>query len=209
VLWDEYVRLERLGLRAEALDKVRSVVASVRVYPALDRGAFADAIVATVASAGSTTMPLRQPLIEGVVLPHLLERHDEDERGSARALLAVVDQLDSASCRQMAGERNLSRGALLEHALVQEPEAHDLRVRWLEHAASSFAYALHELPAGVLYGMDGASIAECEELLEELDGADRRAIAWGLVDRYRAIFADCSNVIGGLRTMLALVEGPG
>ncbi|MCW1921830.1 hypothetical protein OKA05_04655 [Luteolibacter arcticus] len=40
---------------------------------------------------------------------------------------------------------------------------------------SRFDYALHELPLGVLYGHDGATIEECGELLEELEGYERLA----------------------------------
>jgi hypothetical protein len=34
--------------------------------------------------------------------------------------------------------------------------------------ANQFDYAIHELPAGVLYGSDGATIEQCKELFSEL-----------------------------------------
>jgi hypothetical protein len=45
---------------------------------------------------------------------------------------------------------------------------------------SRFEYALHELPTGVLYGHDGATIEQCGELLEELADYKRLADEAGL-----------------------------
>ncbi|MFD6611841.1 hypothetical protein ACFWD1_23520 [Micromonospora chalcea] len=47
--------------------------------------------------------------------------------------------------------------------------------RWLEHA-------VHELPAGVLWGADGATPAQCAEMLDGLDEFARTCARLGLDD---------------------------
>jgi hypothetical protein len=52
------------------------------------------------------------------------------------------------------------------------PSAKELKARY-KVLLSSLRYAVHELPAGVLYGKDGAAAKECAELMEELNEFER------------------------------------
>jgi hypothetical protein len=52
-------------------------------------------------------------------------------------------------------------------------------MRLLQYMRSSFEYALHELPAGILYGQNGASIEECAELLNDLAVYERLSAEFG------------------------------
>ncbi len=38
---------------------------------------------------------------------------------------------------------------------------------------SRLDYVLHELPSGVLYGQDGATVEQCDELIKELSDYER------------------------------------
>ncbi|MFI7247071.1 hypothetical protein [Micromonospora chalcea] len=55
--------------------------------------------------------------------------------------------------------------------------------RWLEHA-------VHELPAGVLWGADGATPAQCAEMLDGLDEFARTCARLGL-DDHTGFIEDC------------------
>ncbi|MFJ1542515.1 hypothetical protein ACIODS_28655 [Micromonospora chalcea] len=55
--------------------------------------------------------------------------------------------------------------------------------RWLEHA-------VHELPAGVLWGADGATPAQCAEMLDGLDDFARTCARLGL-DDHTGFIEDC------------------
>jgi hypothetical protein len=52
-------------------------------------------------------------------------------------------------------------------------------------------YSLHEVPAGVLYGVDGASPEQCQELEEELDGFYRLVAQEQMQERYAELFRAC------------------
>jgi hypothetical protein len=57
----------------------------------------------------------------------------------------------------------LSNPPLREDALVAQYEA----------MLRALRYAVHELPAGVLYGHDGANAKQCEELMADLQDFER------------------------------------
>ena len=47
-------------------------------------------------------------------------------------------------------------------------------------------YSIHEIPAGVLYGINGASIAECQALLEEVEEFRQLAHNTQLLQQYES-----------------------
>jgi hypothetical protein len=55
---------------------------------------------------------------------------------------------------------------------------------------SRFDYVLHELPNGVLYGRDGATIEQCHELIEELSDYERLARELGSEDPDTELIAE-------------------
>ncbi len=58
---------------------------------------------------------------------------------------------------------------LLRAAVRQNPNDHASRRRLVVCLAGHLRHSLHELPAGVLYGMDGATPDQCLELEGELE----------------------------------------
>ena len=67
---------------------------------------------------------------------------------------------------------------------------------------SRFDYALHELPAGVLYGHDGATIEQCDELLVELSDYERLAMEFGAEEEDRELIAQSRFHIPAYRRYL-------
>lgn len=57
-------------------------------------------------------------------------------------------------------------------------------------ARDGFAYAVHELPLGVLDDANGATPGACQEMLEDLDGFDRLCVRLGL-DDHRPFIDGC------------------
>jgi hypothetical protein len=57
---------------------------------------------------------------------------------------------------------------LLREALRVDPSDVKARRGLIENEARYLQYTIHELPAGVLYGHNSASIEECSELLSQL-----------------------------------------
>jgi hypothetical protein len=79
-------------------------------------------------------------------------------------------------------ERNVL--GMLRAVLRVDPGNREARQQLIGKLADGFHYMLHEVPAGVLYGADGATETECGELLEDVDEFDRLIFAEGMVDRY-------------------------
>ncbi len=57
--------------------------------------------------------------------------------------------------------------ALFKRAFATRPQDEELRRLLLSSLRQGFAYAQHEWPSGILYGINGAAIAECEEIALE------------------------------------------
>lgn len=114
---------------------------------------------------------VRFPLFNRLVGPILVAGVLAGRPASARHL-ATFDQFLSA--KAATGLKHLpeslrSVAALLIEALRVAPDDNVARNRLVENRARYLSYTLHELPSGVLYGCDGASIYECDELMALLD----------------------------------------
>ena len=57
---------------------------------------------------------------------------------------------------------------LLAQAYRRDPDDVQTQNALIQHYAQQFAYAVHEVPSGVLYSYDGATVAECEEWQKDL-----------------------------------------
>ena len=71
--------------------------------------------------------------------------------------------------------------SLLAEAVRLDPTDDIARRRLIERDASYLEYTLHELPVGVLCGVDGASPNECEDLLAPSSASSRDM--WRLRDK--------------------------
>ncbi|HYH69016.1 MAG TPA: hypothetical protein VD866_30255 [Urbifossiella sp.] len=136
---------------------------------------------------------IRTPLFALAVFPALLAGHRAGLPGCARWLAGLAQHLyRSPSSRVQLPEDEQTELGLLRAAVRVDPHDHDSRRRLVEHLAGRLRYSLHELPSGVLYGMDGATPEECRELLEgELDEFEALLAGGGPGPDYRGLVTDC------------------
>jgi hypothetical protein len=189
--WTEYLVAER--------DRIRHVM-----MPALDR--FLDALLALtpeiwqrwakdlardVADDGAD-LPVRFPLFRRAVLPALERGVIDREPGCAR-WLSHFEQLMFHPLPESMLPANL-RGAegLLEEALRVDPEDDRARRLLIKRRGSYLVYTLHELPSGVLYGHNGATPEECDELLALLADFRTHVTRLGESAEYSELVADCN-----------------
>ena len=66
------------------------------------------------------------------------------------------------------GLSSLSPIDLLSEAFRRDPEDAWTQDLLIEKMAQQFGYAVHEVPSGVLYGTNGATVAECQEWESDL-----------------------------------------
>lgn len=115
-------------------------------------------------------IPVRSPLFKDVLFPAL---HDAICSGAAEPVrwLAGFSQLlyHSKEALEKLPEDMRSEFGLLCEAVRRNPQDAKSKQRLRDLHQSRFDYVLHELPVGVLYGHDGATIEQCAELLAELE----------------------------------------
>jgi hypothetical protein len=66
-------------------------------------------------------------------------------------------------------DKNYSSIETIKKGLLTDPNDIDLLKPLEAHISNYIDYSLHELPSGVLYGTNGATIEQCDELLEDIE----------------------------------------
>jgi hypothetical protein len=135
---------------------------------------------------------IRMPLFERAVFPALLAGHRAGLPGCARWLADLAQHLyRSPASRAQLPEDEQTELGLLRAAVRQDASDHVSRRRLVAVLAERLRYSLHELPAGVLYGMDGATPEECLELEQELDEFVGLVAGTNDGPAYRELVATC------------------
>lgn len=191
-LWQAYLAAERTGARQvwkKALDQF--VAALLAQGPSVaDR--WARALAERVVD-GAEPQSVRFPLFREVLVPALVRGVQANEAGSARWLGCLMGRWaqNSNLLEALPEEMRTSRGLLLAALRL---DAGDQRARraLVEEMAAYLAYTLHELPAGVLYGFDGATVEQCRDLTEMLSEFREQVRLLG-ESRYAELIADCEQ----------------
>jgi hypothetical protein len=137
------------------------------------------------------------------VFPALLAGHRAGLPGCARWLAGLAQQLyRSPACRSQLPADEQTEPGLLRAAVRVDPTDHASRRRLLDLIAGRLRYSLHELPSGVLYGMDGATPDQCLELEHELDEFCGLVAEAGDGRAYEELERDCRYHFAGYREYL-------
>ncbi len=121
--------------------------------------------VRTFLTRGDFGHKIRHEIYERLVFPVLLEGHNRRDAWSTLWLARTYPNLhDSPSLHSHIAQK--TEWQLLREAYDIEPND-EVRACLLQTDLDWFDYCQHEWPAGILYGYDGATFAECEELLSE------------------------------------------
>ena len=190
-LWNAYLELENRGLRSQRNDALDRFLNAFAELPTSTQREWTISFAADAIDAGGKT-PVRMPFFRRVLLPQLQSAIADRAAGSARWLAGFAQHI--YKCTDL--RPRLYDGTLTEHGLLLTALEHDsndvaARRRLLDLLISRLQYTLHELPAGVLYSYEGASIDECRELQSELDDFVHHTEALGVTDDYAGLVADC------------------
>jgi hypothetical protein len=143
------------------------------------------------------------PLMERVLFPALLEGYRKGLPGCARWLAGLSRSiLWNRRYREQLPEGEQSARGLLKAALRQDPADHRARTRLVRLLADRLRYTLHELPTGVLYGIDGATPEQCDELELELQEFCELLSETGDAERYAELIEICRFHYGKYREYL-------
>ena len=169
LLWHQYLLTEAQGRRAHTLTALREFVRALQADSEERQRRFAETFCHRVADAGDM-LPLREPLFAGIIGPFLVSAHQKGEKDAGRWLAYFQPHFINMppSQRLIDPVDALSPITLLTEAFRRDPDdtrTQDLLIRTL---AGHFAYAVHEVPSGVLYGVNGATVAECRKWEDDL-----------------------------------------
>jgi len=113
---------------------------------------------------------LRHELFEQVIFPVLLKGYNNKDLWSHLVLARFIQNLyQSKSMHQKID--NKSDHEILKECLKIDPTHIESRERLLNVQIRWFEYCEHEWPSGILYGTNGATKQQVEEILLELDQA--------------------------------------
>jgi len=189
-LWSEYLEAEQDRVRDVLMPALDRFLAAFALQDEVRQEAWALHLAACVVDQGADT-PVRFPLFERILLPALAVGVTNEQPGCAR-WLAHFDHL-LVHCRQVALPDHLtSVVGLLTEAVRLDPSDRKARQALVCRLGSHFEYTLHELPSGVLYGHNGASVAQCDELLAELADFREHVHVLGETARYAELIEECA-----------------
>jgi hypothetical protein len=188
-LWDDYLRAERDRVRSVMMPALDRFIDRLLQEPASTWQAWARDVASAVSDRGAET-PIRFPLFRRVLLPALAEGVTRVEPGCARWLASFESLLLETRDNDLPTNLQTAVGLLTEAVRV-DPTDDIARKRLVDRHAAYLEYTLHELPAGVLYGHDGATAEQCDELLELLADFKRHVEATAQTDRFARLVQDC------------------
>lgn len=178
-LLDQLVTHHAHGSRISANSAMRTVLAAVTSYAHQQRNALADELTDLGVELGTRVVP--HPLFCALVAPRVVE---EFSTGSGRGRVwAATWRGRIAHTRDTQALAQALPGNALEDlwaAANMDPPPPAAVSRLNENLAEWFSYTLHELPAGVLYGANGATLEEISELL-----------AW--LEKWKTILSRCGD----------------
>jgi hypothetical protein len=190
-LWEAYEVAEGRAPRAEKLQALNAFLDALVISPPADWFPWARSVAEQVVDHGLNFV-IRRPLFERAVFPALLAGYQARLPGSTRWLAGLADHLmHNPQCREQLPPDEATELGLLWAAIRHDPADRRSRLRVIDKIAYRLRYSIHEVPSGVLYGIDGASPEQCVELEEELEEFCRLVEQEGIQERYAELVRAC------------------
>ena len=161
--YHEFKRLQAEGRKHDARASLE------RFIPSFEPGEDRTQWVREFLGSGDYGHKIRHELYQGLIFPVLLDGYHRRDAWSILWLARTAQNLYAfAPLHALIGFK--SEQELLREAYQIDPNE-EIRDSLLRTLLNWFAYCQHEWPTGILFGADGASAAECDEILEEVSFA--------------------------------------
>jgi hypothetical protein len=188
-LWDSYLAAERDCIRTVMIPALDRFLDALLESPPEIWKPWAKKIAADISDRAAAT-PMRFPLFRRAVLPALAEGVLRQEPGCARWLASFESLLFHSPEPLLPPELRTSVGLLAEAVRI-DPADDAARRRLIDRHASYLEYTLHELPIGVLFGIDGATPNQCQDLLNLLGEFKADVALTSQEARFSELIRDC------------------
>ncbi|WP_424950912.1 hypothetical protein [Deinococcus sp.] len=164
--WLSYLNAGARGRRRDALRLLDTFIDNLLEEEPQVWEAWAIQLVTATADDGMD-IPVHFPLLHRVLYPLLRAGVERHEPHYARWLAHFASSLHRLTPGGLPPELG-SRVGLLREAVRLNPQDQLARRQLVAEEATYLRYTLHELPSGVLYGMNGATPEQCDELSDHL-----------------------------------------
>jgi hypothetical protein len=177
--WSRWLALEDQHRKREALALAEELAASLARAPVDSQDRWVQSVCEDVIDLHPVPpdvgIPrMRYPFLRDVIVPSLMRRLARQDATAARWAAWLMRRYSNTyRLWQELPDTQRHPMGLLRMADTWAPG--DVRVMesLAEMLSRRFHDSMHELPAGVLFGMNGADVAECAALLEELAHLER------------------------------------
>ena len=159
-LYEAYLAHRNAGRKRHANESIRDFVASCSDLS--DREAW----VRRFLEKGDYEHRIRHEVYAGLIFPVLAEGYARKEFWSVYWLGRTAQNLYAAPSLHAQVEYKVERHFFREAYALNPTD--EVRRCLLSAYVSEFQYCQHEWPAGILCGMDGASLEECAEILRDV-----------------------------------------
>lgn len=156
-LYDRFKTLQSCGKRAEAKDAIAQFILSFESFE--EKKSFSEWFFSN-----DFDIMVRHELYESVIFPVLLEGYRKKDSWSIRQLAKTAQNLYKTEFLWEQVDHASTLGLLREYVKLC-PNDSSGRQDLLEELIRFFAHCEHEWPAGILYGMNGATNDQCLDLL--------------------------------------------
>jgi len=195
-LYQRFKQLKSRGSKSDATEAMRQLIRSLQSFDA--KKAFTDWFFTNEFDGTK----VRHELYESILFPVLLEGYRHADPLSIKRL-AETDQNLYAAKMLWAQLKNKSKSDLLHEYLELCPDDLSARHHLLETEIHYFRYCEHEWPAGILYGHNGATMAECDEILQVVNAVRKL----DLEERYTVYIDEFTRKVQSYRERLAKAKG--
>ena len=163
--YKDFVRYRDQGLKEKATEAITQFIDSFENYeekelwtieylPKLEKNIFG-------------RIEVRYELFEEIIFPVLLKGYN-DKNVELMFWLAKLCQELYRNKKVWEKINRVTEGEILEECYHLEPDNEVIQKMLLGLKISEIDYSIHEWPAGILYGHNGATIDECNIMLNEL-----------------------------------------
>lgn len=171
--WKAVVELERSGLRREAIVELHHFIDACGTEANDSLKVVVKAILSSHWS-NRSQIPLRMPLLQGVIGPMLLAEYEAGNHDGILWLARLNQEL--RGCRKVWDSLvNVTSAGLWRLMLAHDPSNEEARVALRTELVSIIKNSLHELPSGVVDGHMACTIEGCQELLQDVDELEKIA----------------------------------
>jgi len=174
--WTAYVRAEETRLRSETLGELEKFLELAGKYETKEKVEWAHWFCSRHMKKPSPSFPVRMPLFRELLFPGLLSGLLQRRKGCARWLGDLCQYMYKCQdLRLQLPEGRRSSTDLYRLAIEHDPDDTKAKRSLASSLRSSLEYSIHELPAGVLFGLDASTVESIKELMKEL--AEYRSVA--------------------------------